>query len=187
MWGCKEVEDANRQPVKTLYKQKYLVNNRLSRYVCDKSLENVFLVGQIMQVFPEARMVWTRRDLRDVCISCYTSDFAGRHSYTHDLKVLGEYARKVEELMAYWVECFPQNFHIVDYENFVDSPDKGIKELVNFLGFDWDDAYLDFHLSSNRVKTLSYNDVQKPVYQHAVGRWKDYEKWLAPLFDGLAC
>jgi len=186
LWGCRAIESSQLPRVRTLYRQKYLVNKRLSRYVCDKSLENVFLVGQILQAFPDARMIWTRRDLRDVCLSCYTSDFAGRHSYTHDLNVLGQYAKKVDALMSHWTDCFPGNFHVVNYEDFVAAPDAGIRALITFLGFDWDDSYLEFHNASNRVTTLSYNDVQRPVYRRAVGQWRHYEEWLAPLLDELA-
>ena len=36
-----------------------------------------------------------------------------------------------------------------------------------------------------RVHSPSHADVRKPLYRTAVGRWKNYEKYLEPYMPGL--
>jgi hypothetical protein len=35
------------------------------------------------------------------------------------------------------------------------------------------------------VSTASYAQVVEPVYQRSAGRWKRYERHLAPIFDTI--
>jgi hypothetical protein len=35
------------------------------------------------------------------------------------------------------------------------------------------------------VRTASANQVRRPLYANAVGRWQPYEPWLAPLLAEL--
>jgi hypothetical protein len=35
------------------------------------------------------------------------------------------------------------------------------------------------------VRTPTYADVTQPLYQRAVGRWRNYEKYLAPHLELL--
>jgi hypothetical protein len=53
------------------------------------------------------------------------------------------------------------------------------------LELDWDPACLKFHESKRYVKTASRDQVQKPIYQSSVGRWRNYETHLGPLKEAL--
>jgi len=42
-----------------------------------KTLENFVYLGLLVTLFPRARVIYCRRDPRDVCLSCYFHNFQG--------------------------------------------------------------------------------------------------------------
>jgi hypothetical protein len=60
-----------------------------------------------------------------------------------------------------------------------------MRMLCERLELDWDPAILSFHRSSRVVMTASNAQVTKPLYASSIGRWKVYEKQLAPLREAL--
>jgi len=44
---------------------------------------------------------------------------------------------------------------------------------------------MEFHRTKRPVRTASLTQVRQPIYQHSVGRWKNYEHALGELFDAL--
>ncbi len=60
------------------------------------------------------------------------------------------------------------------------------RELLDFLGLDWDPACLRFHESRRFTKTASRDQVRKPIYTSSSGRWQNYERHLEPLKEALS-
>jgi hypothetical protein len=56
-----------------------------------------------------------------------------------------------------------------------------MRELLDFLGLSWDASVLSFHQSRRTVRTLSYDQVSRPLTQASVGRWRNYARNL----DGI--
>ena len=42
---------------------------------------------------------------------------------------------------------------------------------------------MQFHKSKRVAKTISYDQVNKKMYKTSSGRWKNYEKHLAPIIE----
>ena len=73
----------------------------------------------------------------------------------------------------------------IDYEELVADQERLSRQIIDFLGLEWDDACLQFHKAKRGVMTLSYAQVNKPIYKSAVARWKKYEAHLGPLLEEL--
>jgi hypothetical protein len=56
---------------------------------------------------------------------------------------------------------------------------------LDFCGLEWNDAVLEFHKTDRQVRSASSTQVRKPMYNSAVGRWKNYAKHLEPLRKAL--
>lgn len=171
--------------MRSLFMQRAFQTRRPTQIVTDKTLTNTMHVGQILQVFPHAKILWTRRDPRDACLSCYTFDFSGSLAYRHDLRSLARYHNKTEALMHFWQERYPASVYAVDYEELIRNPEAKIRELIAFCDLPWSDDYLRFHQVKRTVTSASYNQVTQPIYSSAIGRWKNYEKHLGPLLAEL--
>lgn len=157
-----------------------------SRRVVDKLPDNVQVLGQISVLFPRARIILCRRDLRDTCLSCYFQRFPEGGEWSTDLEACAERAGEIERLIRLWRDSLGIRMLEIDYEELVAEPEGAAKRLINYIGLEWDPACLDFFQNKRTVFTGSQWQVRQPVYTSSVGRWKNYEQWIAPLLHGLA-
>ena len=87
-----------------------------------------------------------------------------------------------------YISIFPINYHVVKYENLVENLEGTVKSLLNFLKLPWDNSILEYLKKAkgkDRIFTPSYNQVTKPIYKHATGRWKHYKKQTLSIYPIL--
>jgi tetratricopeptide (TPR) repeat protein len=152
--------------------------------IVDKMPENYLYLGLLAVLFPEAVFIHCRRDLRDVAVSCWMTDFTSirwANEPAHIATRFQEYRR----LMDYWSVALPVRIHPVDYEHTVANLESVARRLVEACSLEWEPACLDFHQTQRPVRTASVTQVRQPVYTQSVGRWKNYEPALATLFAAL--
>lgn len=154
--------------------------------VTDKMPYNFFWLGLFALLFPRARIIHCLRDPRDTCLSIYFQHFTGQHHYAYDLRNIGLYYREYLRLMAHWREVGTLPMLEVQYETLVQSPEMQLPRIVEFCGLPWDDACSRFHATDRVTKTASYDQVRRPLYGSAVGRWRNYETYLQPLNEALS-
>jgi hypothetical protein len=157
-----------------------------ARRVTDKLLTNYFFVGLLHLLFPKAKFINTRRNPVDTCLSGFTKLFKDDMPHSYDLGELGRYYRQYDALMKHWEKVLPKGvMKVVNYEDVVADTDKYAREIIDFIGVEWDDACLEFHKSKRPVKTASVAQVRKPIYKTSVERWKKYGDGLQPLIDAI--
>ena len=160
------------------------IDNSALRIV-DKMPENYLHLGLLTTLFPKAKFIHCRRDVRDVALSCWMTNF--RHVYwSNDIDQIGARFRDYERLMEHWRRVLPARFLDVDYETTVTDVEGTARRLVDWCGLEWEPQCLSFHTRREPVRTASVAQVRQPIFQHAVGRWKHYEKELAPLFAAVS-
>jgi tetratricopeptide (TPR) repeat protein len=154
--------------------------------VTDKALENFRDLGLIHLALPNARILHTRRDPIDTCLSCFQKLFGGDLPYSYNLGELGRYYRAYEALMAHWRAVLPPGVMLeVDYEDTTADLESAARRIIAHCGLEWDDRCLDFHRTNRWVHTASAAQVREPVYRSSVGKWRAYEPWLGPLIAAL--
>jgi len=154
--------------------------------VANKDLGNFFHLGLINVLFPKGRVIHCRRDAVDTCLSCYMEPLPQRMvPFAADLEMLGHYHREYQRLMAYWREVLSVPFLEVDYEELVTNPGDTTRRIIDFCGLPWEDACLDFHKVQRTERTLSHDQVRKPVYRSSVGRADRFGARLDPLRAAL--
>lgn len=152
----------------------------------DKMPGNFLHAGLIHTILPHAKIIHSRRNAVDTCLSLYTKHFGGKHPYCYDMTDLGNYYQSYMTLMAHWRKVLPaSHFLEVDYENVVDDIEAQTRQILDFLGLPWDPVCLDFYKTKRTVRTASVNQVRKPIYSSSSGRWKKHAKQLQPLIDAL--
>lgn len=149
--------------------------------VIDKLPDNILLIGQIFILFPRARVIVCRRDPRDVCLSCFVTNFTDGVSWSHRLEDCATRAVQIEELTRFWLSAPPGPIMEVSYEHLVANLETESRRLVDFLGVEWDPACLDFHKTERPVATASFWQVRQPLYSSSVGRWRRFEAHLEPM------
>jgi tetratricopeptide (TPR) repeat protein len=154
--------------------------------VIDKLPDNIQMLGHIRLLFPNARIIICRRDLRDVCVSCYTTRFGDQISWSNDLRDCATRAVEIERLTEHWRSVLPGPVLEVRYETLVENLETESRRLIDFLGLDWDPACLEFHKTQRPVTTSSAWQVRQPLYDSSVGRWRSYHAHLGPMLKILA-
>jgi len=147
--------------------------------ITDKMPQNFLLIGLIWQLFPNAAIIHCVRDPRDTALSIYFQNFLGSHAYSFDLKNIGEYYLQYERIMRHWKDDFGVPMLELHYEELVAEPERISREMVAYIGLEWDEQCLRFHESKRTVVTASFQQVREPVYRASIGRWKHYEKFLS--------
>lgn len=145
----------------------------------DKQPYNFLHVGLIAMLFAGARVVWCRRDPRDIALSIYSESFAPSASYATDLDDIAFVIGEQERLMRHWQALAPLPILEFVYEDVVTDTEARIRALVAFADLPWDDRCLRFHESGRSVQTLSRWQVRQPVHPRSVGRWRNYPEWFA--------
>jgi len=152
--------------------------------VTDKMPDNYMYLGLLATLFPKAVFIHCRRDLRDVALSCWMTDF---HSMTWPSDQASIAARfwQYRRLIDHWKTVLPVPIHEFEYEKTVGDIEGTARKLVAACGLKWESACLSFHRTQRPIRTASLIQVRKPVYKSSVGRWKNYETELAGLFASL--
>ena len=146
-------------------------------------------VGLIHLALPNARVIHTRRNPIDTCVSCFSKLFTSAQrglNYSYELGELGRYYRRYDELMAHWRRVLPAGAMLeVPYEALVEDFEPWARRIIDFCGLEWDDACLAFHETKRRVRTASASQVRRPIFKSSIGRWLAYKDLLEPLIKEL--
>ena len=155
--------------------------------IIDKLPANFLSVGLIHAALPNARIIHTRRDPVDTCLSLFSILFSGyAQLYSYDLGELGRYYRGYERVMAHWRAILPAGVMLeVQYEEVVDDLEGQARRIIAHCGLEWDDACLAFHKSARPVRTASHAQVRQPIYRSSVGRPRPPHALMRPLLDAL--
>ncbi|HVJ51597.1 MAG TPA: sulfotransferase [Aliidongia sp.] len=153
--------------------------------VVDKFPDNIFSLGLIATLFPGARVIICRRDPRDNVLSCYFQQFTEGMVFTTDLADCARRYLETERMAAHWRRILPLRMLEVQYETLVADLEGEARRMIDFLGLDWHPACLSFHETERVVNTFSAWQVRQPIYSSSVGRWRNYERHLQPLFEIL--
>ena len=122
----------------------------------------------------------------DTCTSCHFTTFNNNLQFASDLHALGRYYLDYRRLMDHWKAVLTTPMLEVDYESLVTDTEPMIRRLVEFCGVDWEPGCVQFHQTDRGIQTPSRWQVRQPIYRHAVGRWRNDEKHLAPLREILS-
>ena len=65
------------------------------------------------------------------------------------------------------------------------DPNKEIKSLISWLGWEWNNKYLSPHLNPRSVSTASSIQVRSPINSKSIGGWRNYKDMLKPAIEIL--
>jgi tetratricopeptide (TPR) repeat protein len=153
--------------------------------IVDKMPGNFNYLALVGLMLPGARIIHCVRDPRDIGLSIFTFRFHGAHGYAHDLADLGWYIAEHDRLMAHWRAALPDPILTVKLSDWVEDFDGTLVRVLAHLDLPPDPNCARFHAREGRVRTASRAQVRQPVNARGLGRWRAYERELAPLIAEL--
>lgn len=162
------------------------INDKKAAYVTDKLPHNFVFIGLIKLIFPEAKIIYCKRDPIDNCFSLYTHKFVDMsHQYSYNQEMLGAYYLLHEKLMEHWLSKYKDEIYILDNEQLVAEQETISKDIINFCDLEWEEQCLDFYKTRRQVRTASIEQVRQPMNKKSIGAWKNYEDYLGELVSSL--
>jgi Flp pilus assembly protein TadD len=143
----------------------------------------------IAKLFPDALILFARRDPRDVVLSCFRRRFALNPSMYQLLTLEGAaaYYNSVMRLSEIYRELLPLPQHLVRYESLVEDFEGTARAACSFLGLDWDQSMLDFaaKASERGMATPSASQIARGLNREGEGVWRRYRDQMAPVLPVL--
>lgn len=153
--------------------------------ITDKMPDNYLYIGLIKTLYPNAKIIHCQRNLRDIGLSCYITQFK-QIRWANDVQDIGQRFVDYQRIMGHWRTVLPAGSWLdVEYENNVADLEGSARRMLDYLGLSWDPRCLDFHLNDRAVKTASVAQVRQPLYNRSVERWRRYEAYLPELFNAI--
>jgi tetratricopeptide (TPR) repeat protein len=170
--------------------EKFLADTRVHRpqgrpFFTDKMPNNFQHIGLIQLILPKAKIIDARRHPLGACFSAFKQHFAQGQNFSYDLVDLGRYYRDYVQLMAHYDAVLPGKIHRVIYEDMVEDTEAAVRGLLDYCGLAFEDACLRFYENDRAVRTVSSEQVRKPIFRSGLDQWKQFEPWLGPLKTAL--
>jgi tetratricopeptide (TPR) repeat protein len=159
------------------------------RVFIDKMPLSSVLLPIISKLFPNARVLFARRDPRDVVLSCFRRRF-GMNSAMYQLLTregAAAYYDAVMRLSELYRDLLPVPQHLVRYEMLVDDFENTARAACEFLGLEWNEAMLDFaeRARTRGISTPSAAQVARGLNREGQGTWRRYREQMAPVLPIL--
>lgn len=158
--------------------------------IVDKLPFNMLGAPLIHAMFPDARFIFAQRHPCDAVLSGFMQSFTPNDAMASFLD-LRDAADLYDAAMTLWTrsrEVLPLSVHTIVYEDLVQDPEAALRPLISFLNLEWKEELLDYRATAmlrSAIPTPSYDQVIQPLSQAPSGRWRRYEKQLAPVLPVL--
>ena len=154
--------------------------------VTDKMPQNFRYIGLLAAAFPEAKIIHVKRNPAAVCWANYKRYFVSKNiGYCYAIDDVISYHKLYENLMDFWTSTLSKRIYNLDYEQLTVNQETETRQLIEYLGLDWDENCLSPQNNTRRVATASNLQVRQKVYQGSSEQWKKFQPFLNGAFDGF--
>jgi tetratricopeptide (TPR) repeat protein len=155
------------------------------RFFTEKTPLNETYLGLIHHALEEAPIIHMIRHPLNVVMSAFFNEVRhGRHCAATLESTATHYSR-VMDLVFLYREKLEMNYLPVRYEDIVADHEGKAREIIDFIGLEWEDACAQFEQNKRVVRTPSYEQVSEKIYTRSVERYKPFLKHLEPVIPIL--
>ena len=151
----------------------------------DKELLNFNSIGLILSLFPNAKIINCTRDSIDNCWSIYKNFFPIKTEFVNNFRDIAKFYKLYLNTMNFWQKEFPKNIYNLEYENLLEDPKKHIEKLLIFCNLEWDENVINHHKNSRIIRTLSFDQANKPISKKVSNTIKNYKDMVGDLIKEL--
>lgn len=167
---------------RTLFRTHLLQDDAPAAWYIDKNPLNFRFLNLIQALAPRARIIWCRRDPRDVALSIWKQFFArADNGYAFDFQAIADMSNDSERMMRHWQRTLKLPILEMPYESLVADPAAAARAMTDFLDLPAADL-LDLGQARTRpIATASVWQARQPVYQSSVAKWREYAPYVPEL------
>ncbi len=152
--------------------QKYnYINNKI---FLDKSLENFFNIEIILEFFPNAKFIHTRRNIKDSIIGIYQT-MLPELSWSHKIKDIIIYIEIYKKVISYFKKKYPKKILDVDLVKLSNQKEIESKKILNFCKIKFDEKFLNIDKNKKLFnKTNSFMQVREKIHKYDDNKYQCY-------------
>jgi tetratricopeptide (TPR) repeat protein len=169
--------------------ERYITDTRAYRrdkpFFIDKMPNNFRHIGLIHLMLPNAKIIDARREPMACCFSNLKQLFASGQDFTYSIDDIARYYRTYLDLTRHWDALLPGRVLRVWYEDVVEDLEGNVGRILEFCGLKFEPACVEFYKTERSVYTASSEQVRQPIFREGLFQWRNYERWLGRLKDGL--
>ena len=162
-------------------KIKFIFNR--SRGTTNKWLYNYQYAGIIANQLTNSKIIHCFRNPLDNILSMYRANFNQGNQYSCSIVDCAKVLLNQEDKMRIYKDQFRSKIYDLNYDLLVRDPEKTIKSLIKWLGWEWNESYLSPHLNNRAVLTRSNVEIRTPINSKSLGGWKNYRNMLHPAIE----
>jgi tetratricopeptide (TPR) repeat protein len=155
------------------------------RFFTEKTPLNETYLGLIHHALGAASVIHMIRHPLNVVMSAFFNEVRHARNCAATLQSAALHYSRVMDLVALYQERFEMNYLPVRYEDLVADHEGKTKEILDFLGLEWEDACAQFDKNKRTVRTPSYEQVSEKIYTRSLERYKPFLKHLEPIIPIL--
>ena len=118
----------------------------------------------------------------DNILSIYRTNFLKQNFSSSLIDITNLYIYQ-HNLMEYYKKFYGDVIYSYKYDELVKNPSIEIPKLIEWLGWDWDDNFLNPQTNKRSVFTASSAQVRNKINKKGIGIWAKYEEILKPAID----
>ena len=132
-------------------------------------------ISEIAEYLPDAKFVYLVRDGRDVALSLLRGHLHAFHVY-----FAAEYWASTQRscLNALADPAHSAKIHLLKYENLIANPGDVVKDLMRFIGLEFETAQLEFYrdekVLDHSKRSRFWKNLGRPINGQNKGMYKDY-------------
>ena len=148
----------------------------------DKMPSNFYWVGFIKLLFPNSKIIHISRNIKDNCLSIYKNMFGARDmDWSYSESNIFKFVMNYRDMMSYWKDKYQNEIYEIKYEDLVLNKEEETKKLFHFCDMDWNEKIFDFYKNVKTIRTVSVNQVKKPIYTSSIDSSSNYTKFFQHL------
>ena len=173
---------------KTMQKEVVKISNEIGKKYNSVSNKNIFIdkmppnynwIGFIKLLFPNSRVVHIQRNIKDNILSIYKNYFGTDiMNWSYDEKNILKHYNNYKTIMKFWKKKYSNFIFDLNYDKLVKSKEIETKKLFNFCSLKWNEEIFDFYKNAKTIKTVSINQVKKPIYQNSINSSSNYTNYF---------
>ena len=127
----------------------------------DKTLENIFFIDIIKEIFPLSKIIVCERDYFDSFVAIFQQCLQGL-SWAHKKSSISQYIQNFDNFVKKIKKQKIKNIHFVDLIELTENPILISKKIFEFCDLEWDESVLKFYERNDLViKTASNVQLRK--------------------------
>ncbi len=144
----------------------------------EKSLENFFYIDLILNIFPNAKFIHSKRNLVDNVFAIY-NQFLPKISWSHSFENILLYIDNYLKVIDFFKKKYPDRILTLSLENFTVDPKKSSIKIFEFCNFKWNEDCLNFYKRKDLfIDTASNNQMRSDIKKYDEMKYKPYKELL---------